>query len=249
MNNVDIYMIESVSDGMGRKEAGYIYSVEEHIAEDMVKEGTAKVVNYPSLKAYEEAVEHITEQYKKKSEEIENNLRLTDEAKAEDKEKLLEESKQKVAEIEADYRQELDNLLGESIKKASEVEPKLGYDKDVVQVKVGHIRADVAMSSSFTEALEILKKEVLVMDKNVATELLAQFAEVKRELDELGQNIPSADRSRYIRGVYTDLKQKARDEKQAGALLDVDILNALKKSGNITYPFNTATMYQTIYGR
>lgn len=244
MKNVDIYMIESVSDGMGRKEAGYIYSVPEHIADELVKAGTAKVVNYPSLKAYEEAVEDITEQYKNKKEEIANNPRLTEEARAEDIEKLLEESKRKVAEIEDNYRQELDKLLAEAIKKAGEVEPKLDYDKDVVLVKVGHIRADIAMSSSFIEALGILQKALLVMEKNVATELLAQFVEVKRELDDLGQNIDSVHRSRYIREVYDNLKQKARDEKQAGALLEVEILNTLKKSGSISYTFNLATMYQ-----
>nr|WP_144922342.1 hypothetical protein [Paenibacillus bovis] len=243
MKNVEIYMTESVADNGTRKTAGYIYDVEEHIAEQLVSKGVAKVVNYPTLRRHETTVTNIVDQLKQELKAIEDNMRLTDTAKEDDKKALLEKYKQHVEEINAEYSQELDNLLEKAMEKASELKSELDYDKDVVRVKVGHIKTDVTMASSFTEALELLQKEVKMADKNVASELLADFTEIKRELDSLGQNISPPTRNRYIREIYDNLKVKSRDEKQSEAALEVDMLSSIKRNSNIKRQFEIATMF------
>lgn len=238
MKTVEIYMIDSV-DGHS---AGFIYEVKEHIAERLVEDGVARVVNYSRLNELKDAVKTIAAEVRDGIKAIEDNQRLSPIAKADDKREYIESCRQRVRDIDAEYKQEVEQLLQKAILKASAVKPKLDYDKDVVRVRVGHIRTGVAMSSSFTEALELLQKEAVVIDKNVASELLAHFTEIKRELDILGQNISPNDRARYIREVYGKLKEKALDKELMETMTEVDILQAIKKWGGITRPFEIATM-------
>ncbi|MHC8516197.1 hypothetical protein [Sporosarcina sp. ITBMC105] len=231
MKNVDVYMIESGFIGGSSNTAGYIYSLEEHVAQTYVEEGKAKIVNFPSLNAYKKSVDDATSELEKELEAIDSNDRLTPEAKKEDRKELQEVYDQKLDEIDAEYKKELDKLLNNAQQKAGELTSD--YDKDVARVKVGHIKAGVVMATSFTEALETLQREVELIDKGTAMELLAHFADIKKELDELGQAIDKVSRTRYIRDVYNDIRQKSLDAKQVGAQLDYNILKALKKSNRL----------------
>jgi hypothetical protein len=246
MKYVDVYMINSVSDGRGRKDMGLIYTVEEHYAKDLEKNGNAKIVDYKPLNKYADEVEKLAEEYKKKRTEILNDKRLTDEAKKDDIKELLEEYKQKVDLAQAGYIKELERMLAAEKQKLSDIKLKEGYNEKA-RLQAGIVKSEVSMAPNFTTAIETLQDDTVVFDRDVAKELLAQFYDIKKTLEEKGSNIEPVLRSITISRTYESLKEKAKDEQQAKASLEYKILSAVNKyRSDITSPFRFASISDLI---
>jgi hypothetical protein len=235
MNYVEVYMLESVTDRGTRKEAGYIYSVEQHIADQLVSDGKALLVDFKSLKAHEVAVEKLAEEFEKSVAKINANYRLSPEGKAEEIAVLKEELEKKVDEYQQRFNEDLRRLKEIAKEKSLSFDSDGKVDADKVRQTVGIIKADVEMASSFTEAIELLQSQIKFIDRDSARELLSQFTEIKAILEKKGEtmNSRSDEARRYavssaIRKLYDDLKKVAVSAKQEKALVEYKMLEAIE---------------------
>lgn len=246
MEYKDIFMIENVSDRGTRKTAGYIYSVESHIASELISEGKAKEINYQSLNSHKQSVENLTKELEQKITEINENHRLTPEAKAEDISLLKKEFAAKAADYQNRYDQDLQTLKQSAKQHAKTIELDEGYDANKVRQTVGIVKTEVSMANSFTKAIEAINEQLEFIDRDSARELLSQFSEIKATLEEKGATMQARDdNSRRttvttaVRRVYESIKQAAANERQVNASVEYRMLEAIEQyHGNIRREFD-----------
>ncbi|MGD6775231.1 hypothetical protein [Sutcliffiella horikoshii] len=239
MKQVEVYMIKSGNHGGVNHAAGFIYPVEEHIAAEYEKDGTAKKVNFTSLSAHDSKVEALTDEYAEKASVIEGDYRLTEEAKAEDKRALKEEYAQKIAEINEKYRQDIATLKNGALAKATELGTAEKVDYDAIKRKIGVLKSEVDMAYSFTGAIEYLQMHAKAMDQATATELLASFTELIAMLQSKATGINEAVAKTAIRNTYDDIKKAATSESQTAANVEYRMLEAIEQyRGSLGYRFS-----------
>lgn len=246
MNYADIYMLESVIDRGTRKSADYIYSVEKHVADELISQGKAREVNYQSLNAHKEGVEKLIKEYEQKISSINQNYRLTPVAKSEEIAIVKQETEAKVAEHQNNYDKDLKILKQAAKKTAGTIELDDSYNTDKVRQTVGIVKTDVSMASSFTQAIESINEQVKNIDRDSARELLSQFSEIKMLLEEKGETMQSRDDvsrkttvNRAIRQAYELIKQTSTNELQKNASVEFRMLEAVEKyHGNIRGEFD-----------
>ncbi|TYO73050.1 hypothetical protein [Rossellomorea marisflavi] len=239
MDKIEVFMLKNGEDKGLAYTGGYIYSVEKHVAESFEKEGIAKEIRYQSLSSHQENVSTTIDEMKKKIESIEADDRLTPDAKFFDIQAVIQQYEGKVNEIQDKYSRDLQILQDAAARKASEIALEDDFNPDKVRQKAGIIRAEVEMSLSLIEAAELLQNELRIIDKGTARELLSQFTDIKKSLEEKGESAHISDRliRRAVRNVYNDLKKASEDSNQVAASAEYRMLSAIKEHrGDITGP-------------
>jgi predicted nucleic acid-binding Zn-ribbon protein len=242
MEQVEVYMLKNDSTGGLRYSAGYIYSMDKHVAERLKRDGIAKEINYQSLNAHRSSVSKTVEELQQEIEKIENNKRLTDDAKREDTQRVIQTYEEKVNELQAKYNKDLETLKDAAKKNASTFETEENFDADKVRQHAGMIRSEVEMAVSLTRSAEAIQEQLTFMDKGTARELLAQFTDIKRSMEEKGTaaNISAPLINKTVRNVYDGLKKAAEDSTQVSASAEYNLLRAVQDyRGDITGPFHT----------
>ncbi|MCA1319793.1 hypothetical protein LC085_07685 [Bacillus tianshenii] len=239
MKQIEVFMLKD--DGtMGiNRNAGYLYPVEEHIATQYEKDGVAKRVNFASLKAHNDKVEELTDEYSQKASAIDADYRLTPEAKAEDKRALKGEYAQKIAGINDKYRQDIAALKNGALAKATEVGSNAEkVDYEAIKRKVGVMKSEVDMAHSFTGAVEYLQMHAKAMDQATAVELLASFTELKAMLQAKAGGINEGVVKHSIRNTYDNIKKAATSDSQTAANVEYRMLDAIEQyRGSLGYRF------------
>jgi hypothetical protein len=242
MNLVDVYMIQDDTSRGLRYSSGYIYSVEEHVAEEYKQQGKAHVVNYQSLKAHEETVKKLSRELEDEIAGIQSNKRLSEEAKQEDIQALLTQYDVKANAIQARFNEDITTLQASAKSTATNLHVEPDFNSDQARLQAGIIQAEVEMAMSLIQAADAIQSKLDVIDKGTARELLSRFPEIKRSLEERGEKagIRSDIKDRTIRNVYDDLRKVVQTEGQTSASLDYKVLDAIKKyRGDITDPYKT----------
>ncbi|MCM3032833.1 hypothetical protein [Niallia sp. MER 6] len=246
MNYTEIYMVESVIDRGTRKSADYIYSVEKHVADELISQGKAREVNYQSLNAHKEGVDKLLKEFEQKITSIKENYRLTPEGKLEEIAALKQATEVKVEEYQNKYEQDLKTLKQAAKRTAGTIELTNNYDADKVRQTVGIIKTEVSMASSFTQAIKAIDEHVMNIDQDSARELLSQFSEIKTMLELKGKKMQARDDisrqatvNSVIRRAYESIKQVSTNESQRNASVEFRMLEAVEKySGNIRGDFD-----------
>ncbi|HDR4901630.1 TPA: hypothetical protein QCR38_003887 [Bacillus cereus] len=114
-----------------------------------------------------EKSEQLLEDFQKERDAIRESDRLTETAKDEDVQALIEKYDSQFATIQRLYEEEIKSRLEEAKKEA------------------GIIASDVIMTTSLKEAITYLEGKLEFIDKEVARELLSQFTTIKTYLDSL----------------------------------------------------------------
>jgi len=242
----DVFMLANDTDRGTRKLAGYIYSVEKHIANELVGAGKAKEINYQSLNSHKQEVTKLSKELEEKIAAINENRRLSPEAKLEDIALVKKEIEAKVAQIQEDYNKDLQTLKQSAKQNAKTIELDEGYDANKVRQTVGIVKTEVSMANSFTKAIEAINEQLEFIDRDSARELLSQFSEIKATLEEKGATMQARDdNSRRttvttaVRRVYESIKQAAANERQVNASIEYRMLEAIEQyHGNIRHEFD-----------
>ncbi|KAB2332933.1 hypothetical protein [Bacillus mesophilum] len=246
MSFKDIYMLESVSDRGTRKSTGLIYSEETHVADELISEGKAKEINYPSLKSHEESVVTAVSEFEVRVTAINDNYRLSPEGKAEKITLLKEELKEKVNGFQEKFSHDLNVLKQAAKKTATSIDLDNSYNADKVRQTVGIVKTEISMASSFTQAIESINEQLTNIERDSALELLSQFSEIKSMLESKGEKMQArSDSARTvtingaIRSTYEAIKEAASNENQRNANVEYKMLEAIEQyRGDIRGPYD-----------
>lgn len=240
MEQVEVYMLKNGDDKGNVYSGGYIYSVDEYVAEKFEKEGIAKGIRYQSLKSHKDNVNKAVEEIQEEIARIEGNGRLSADAKFADTQEVIQKYEEKINGIQAQYSHDVQVLQDAAARKASEISMENDFDSDKVRQKAGMLRADVEMATNLLAAAEILQGEASLIDKGTARELLSHFTEIKKTLEEKGKagHIENRLIRMTVRNVYDDLKKAGEDPSQVAASAEYNMLKTIKEYRNdITGPF------------
>lgn len=233
---VDIYMLVSETIDGNYSQAGKIYAFTEVRAKELIKEGKGKDPYDYMLNYWCEKSEQLLEDFQKERDAIRESDRLTETAKAEDVQALIEKYDSQFATIQRLYEEEIKSRLEEAKKEAgiSALKEQTQFDSDKVRREAGIIASDVIMTTTLKEAITYLEEKLEFIDKEVARELLSQFTTIKTHLDSL-KSESTVDRvmaSTRIRSVYDDLKRASSGEAQVEIDSKVGLYTALNDHRN-----------------
>lgn len=232
----DVYMLVSETIDGSYSEAGKIYTFDEERADGLIKEGKGKQPYDFMLSHWHQRSEQLLEEFQKERDTIRESDRLTDTAKAEDVQALIEKYDSQFTTIQRLYEEEIENRLGEAKKEAgiSALKQQTQFDSDKVRREAGIIASDVIMTTSLKEAITYLEEKLEFIDIEVARELLSQFTTIKTHLDSL-KSESTVDRvmaSTRIRSVYDGLKRASSGEVQVEIDSKIGLYTALNDHRN-----------------
>ncbi|MFC7785649.1 hypothetical protein ACFQWC_14235 [Rossellomorea sp. GCM10028870] len=231
MERVEVFMLKNGEDKGSAYTGGYIYSVDKHVAESFEKEGIGREIRYQSLQSHKDNVNKSIEEMKEKIAGIEANDRLTPDAKFFDTQEVIQQYEEKINELQDRYSYDLQVLQDAAARRASEITMENDFDSDKVRQKAGIIRSEVEMAMSLNVAANAIQNEAKIIDKGTARELLSQFTEIKKTLEEKGKSAHLSDRliRMTVRNVYDDLKKASEDSEQSAASAEYRMLSAIKE--------------------
>lgn len=232
----DVYMLVSETIDGSYSQAGKIYTFTEGRAKELIKEGKGKEPYDYILNYWCEKSEQLLEDFQKERDTIRDSDRLTETAKTEDVQALVEKYDRQFATIQRLYEEEIKSRLEEAKKEAgiSALKQQTQFDSDKVRREAGVIASDVIMTTSLKEAITYLEEKLEFIDIEVARELLSQFTTIKMHLDSL-KSESTVDRvmtSTRIRSLYDDLKRASSGEAQVEIDSKIGLYTALNDHRN-----------------
>ncbi|PFU90795.1 hypothetical protein COK92_20610 [Bacillus anthracis] len=248
---VDIYMLVSETIDGNYSQAGKIYTFNEARAKELIKEGKGKEPYDYMLNYWCEKSEQLLEDFQKERDAIRESDRLTETAKAEDVQSLIEKYDSQFATIQRLYEEEIKSRLEEAKKEAgiSALKQKTQFDSDKVRREEGIIASDVIMTTSLKEAITYFEEKLEFIDIEVARELLSQFTTIKAHLDSLKSEstVNRVVASTQIRSVYEDLKRASSGEAQVEIDSKVGLYTALNDYRNdITWEWRGKKLFMGV---
>ncbi|MEK5107215.1 hypothetical protein MHI57_10725 [Cytobacillus sp. FSL K6-0129] len=239
MKNIDVYMVHSDSRGGAVRTQGFIYSVEEHIANQLISEGKASRVEFNELKRYEDSVAVLTDDLTIAVEKVLQNNRLTIDARKSDILSLVNEAKIKADKVQSDYIATLKRLKQDAEKRAISYEEEEKVDWNKIKQDAGIIRTQIVMQPNLISVISIINDKLPLLEKPVIRTLLSQFYDIRAELEKVGSNLKPEIKRQSINEIYRKILEFSKDEQQVGSDLDYQKLEAKEKyQGNITNQFN-----------
>lgn len=181
---VEVFMTGQENNGGQARYAGNIYTVPKYEADKYAANGSAEVVDVPTIKRQYAKIDELENQLQSEVDDIKNNKRLSTDAKREDIAMLIRQYEATADSIQEEYAREVATL------KASEFEKSTKYaqsdtklDPYEIRTQAGLVTAKSSMSPSFEASVEAINERVEGMDPAVARELIAQFAGIKSDLE------------------------------------------------------------------
>ncbi len=242
MEYQQIYITQDENVGGLRYTAGNIYLVEKHIADQLIGEGKARVAEYVSLNSHKQEVNKAISELEEEVQRISKNQRLAPEAKKDDILQLVKEYDERINSIQDQYMKDIDTLYRAAQEKAITINIDDKFNADKARQEAGIIRSEIEMIPSLLVAAETIQSKLEFIDRGTARELLSQFIDVKRALEEKGKNGQISDSlvRITIQNIYNGLKKVADDPVQVKATEEAAMIKAIKKyEGDITKPYRT----------
>lgn len=232
MNFTDIYMLESGIVEGHHKQLGHIYTVSEETADELIRQKKATAPYDYGLTHWRGQADKLKENFQKELDAIKTNERLTDVAKKDDIQALIKKYDSEFAVTQRLYKEDIESRLADA--KAEEGVAALKttnrFDSSKVRQEAGVIVSELVMSNNLTEAVSYMEEKLQSLDREVAREVLSQFASIKGTLDDLKGNtaMERVQGTTKIRGMYEGLKKAAVDEAQVKANSKVAMYTAIK---------------------
>lgn len=230
LQDVEVFITQGTNSSGRYFAEGNIYSMKRYEADKLQSEATAEIVDVAPLKATMTRMDTLTSQLQEAVQKVHKNERLSPAGKREDIDLLLNQYQAAADEIQEKYASELDKL------RASELANTTKFIEDAkmvpyeIRTQAGLVVANVTMAQSFAESMRILSDKVATMDRAVARELLAQFVEIKRDLESKrkGNDVLSRSReSREMLEVYEKLEDAVLSPEQKKAKGKYRMLEAI----------------------
>jgi DNA-binding protein YbaB len=223
---MELYLIKSHAE----YEAGNIYQFDDAEAKGLIENGTAVKVDFPTLQNYENDINNLVAEYRKKQSELKNSERYRDnEAERQYQlQKLRVDLDKAVQEKLDDYRVELEALYRENAAAAFNVT----IDENAKQF-VDAVKMQFATVSNKEDLTDLLIARL----KNATPEEKAALSLAINDIQ-----IPD------------NLAQKVRNELKganpgADAMLNCAILRRYKETQNPAVAYNTLKVVQSHVGR
>jgi hypothetical protein len=235
----DVYiLIDGNYEGSYRK-AGFIYSLTEATADELIAEKNAIDPFNLKLTGSIKQADKLLSDFQAGVMKIREDRRLTDEAKREDILGLIASYDIEFEALQQVYSADIAKHLEESKREegTAALEAKTQYDADKVRQEAGVITSELVMAFDLNEAVTFLESKLQTMDREVAREVLSQFVSIKSTLDKLaGDQVQGVMK---VRSLYGKLKQAAAGEQQTNASSKVAMYNAIKDHrSNLTWQWN-----------
>ncbi len=228
----DIYMMTDETVEGHYKQAGYIYTVKEETADELIKQKKASAPYDYGLTHWRDKADKLKEDFQKELDVIKNNSRINDTAKKEDIKALVEKYDGEFAVTQRLYKEDIESRLADAKTEEGVVALKIAsrFDSERVRQEAGIIVTELVMASNLNEAASYMEGKLQSIDREVAREVLSQFASIKGTLDDLKGNtaMERVQGATKIRGIYEDLKHAAADEAQVKANSKVAMYSAIR---------------------
>jgi hypothetical protein len=179
-----VFVTESTTAQDGRRyERGNIYTVEQHRAEALIKEGKASSVSFPALEAISVTIDNRLNQFKKQYDEIKHHERYADN-EAERRfqlrqlEAILEED---MNALKQKYTEELTKLQRELARESLSVPFEAS---ETVNAYADNLIAEAQYTDDKEGLADLLAIKVSAMDDNERLTLLRRFGRIAAALTE-----------------------------------------------------------------
>lgn len=241
---VDVFMVDRSTKGNNRREAGHIYTVQQYEADSLVESGSAMLVDVAPLKLTQGKMDNLTKELKEAAEKIKNNERLSDIGRREELQLLVGQYEATADSLQAQYDNELEILKQVESTKAQQFKSNSNIDPYEARTQAGLLKAAVSVAPTVEASIEAIKSKLPSLDIAVARELLAQFSDIKRDIEakKTGTSVQaSATASRLIRELYAELETATTTPEQAQASAKYKMLEALARERDIRTTFKQTT--------
>ncbi|MCG7346384.1 hypothetical protein MHZ92_19960 [Sporosarcina sp. ACRSL] len=243
---VDVLITEGTDIGGGHKYEGNIYQLREEDARLIESQGKGQITYVAPLETHKNTMKVLTEQLQEKLKKINDDPRLTDFAKREDKRAAIEESEGIAQAVQEQYERELRLLSDSAHEKFRHSVPETKLSGDEVRTQARLIMSDTMLAPTFEGAIEVLKERIEYSDPSVLRELQSHFYQIKTDLQSRMSN--SDDRIKRIKQageltkIYDSLKQKSMTPEQAELKKRADLYAALtQQRGDVRADFIRTT--------
>lgn len=245
MQYVDVFMVNDDTNGPGIKQAGHVYTVRQYEAESMATKGTAVAVDIAPLKLTREKMDNLTKQLQEAANKVKNNDRLSDIGRREEIQQLVGQYEAAAESLQEQYVNELEALKQAELSKSQFFNGTSKIDPYEARTQAGLLKSAVSVAPTVEASIEAIKSKLPSLDIAVARELLAQFSDIKRDIEakKTGTGVvANATSSRLIRELYTELEKATTTPEQAQASAKHKMLEALaRERGDIRTTFKQTT--------
>ncbi|MEI3606901.1 hypothetical protein SPD48_14450 [Pseudogracilibacillus sp. SE30717A] len=233
---IEVFVLEDFNDRGNSMSKGLIYEIEKSYAEMYINEGKVIEVKNTKLDRIKKDVEDLYYKLQSDIKSIKENPRLSEQAKEEDIEALELVFQAESESLQELYTKQIENLIQDLEREINELPSNIG-DIHSARTQAGIITASLVVENEFLSAVDSLKQQIRVIDNLVARELLANFLNIKTELDTKMKGDSITEKTREgleIREIYDMLLDKSYTEEQKRKKVELDLLYAIQRhSSNI----------------
>lgn len=247
---VEVFMIDEDSYGGSPKYKGNIYQIEKFKAEDFEKNGTGIIIDVPEINVFQKRIDSLAQKLQDEVDKVNHNARLSPQGKREDVTELLNKYQVEADEIQEAYKQKLAFLKRYELENLQKAPTGAKLSLDEARTQAGIFRSELSMIDDYDESVGFINTRIGALDVNVNRELLAQFSEIKKELEEKGESRETYSstanayaqivRKQQIQELYGKLKEATYGPGQAKSANKYDMLSAIEKQrGDIRFDYGT----------
>lgn len=248
---VEVYMSQTDKAGGQQLHEGGIYTIQKWQADSVISNGSGVMAEAGPLKLTKTKMDIITQTLKEETEKVKANDHLSDIGKREQIKALVAQSEALAEATQAQYANELEVLLQAETKRAAQSTGSSKMDPHEARTQAGLIKAEVAVAPTLEKALDAIRTKLPHLDSAVSRELLAQYADIKRDLAGLSKGVDGfakVKEGQLIRALYTDLVTATTTPEQAQAMAKKKMLEAMQNyRGDIRTEYKTLTRGLTRY--
>lgn len=229
MNKVEIYVTNNNEHGLT---PGYIYPVEEHIADSLTSNNSAKTVDYKSLNDIKTVIDNVSSEHNDAVQAVKDDFRLTEDGKKEKIEALEAEYHEQMTKYSDEYKNRISTLKEVAKEKTQFNSDDNKMDADTVRQESGLMlakldRAKLGDVVSMVESAEL--------NQQVARELLSNWLQIKSVmLEKLSANPSLHERqglNTTMSTLYNAIEKASTSDGQKSASDELRILDALENRG------------------
>ena len=248
---VDMYMNATDTSAGQSFHAGGIYSIPKWKADQLKGNGSAMPLDIAPLKDTTQKIDTITATLKAETEKIKADDHLSDLGKKEKIKLLIQQAEVMAESVQNQYANEIEVLKQYETKKAAQSVGTSKMDPHEARTQAGLLKASVAVAPTLEKAIEAVKTKLPHLDSAVSRELLAQYADIKRDLTSMSKGDSAHTKAKdwlLISGLYNDLLAASTSPEQAKANEKVKLLEAIQQQrGDVRTMFKQVTRGLTRY--
>lgn len=248
---VDMYMNATDTSAGQSFHAGGIYSIPKWKADQLKGNGSAMPLDIAPLKDTTQKIDTITATLKAETEKIKADDHLSDLGKKEKIKLLIQQAEVMAESVQNQYANEIEVLKQYETKKAAQSVGTSKMDPHEARTQAGLLKAEVAVAPTLEKAVNAVKSKIPHLDSAVTRELLAQYADIKRDLTSMSKGDSAHTKAKdwlLISGLYNDLLAASTSPEQAKANEKVKLLEAIQQQrGDVRTMFKQVTRGLTRY--